>query len=160
MYEARRPRRPAAARRPVLIGPRRLARCRAARRTGGPARRRGPKPTPTDPRVKQIATLERQLALANARAERLARIVDLQKKVSQLLGLALPASFRSSRTSASTSSICVNVSSRASRRALQASTNWSAPRLVIRWVASGGARCRSGGELDMVSANMMRAVPI
>jgi hypothetical protein len=41
--------------------------------------------------VKQIATLERQLARATARAERLELIVELQKKVAQLLGLALPA---------------------------------------------------------------------
>lgn len=70
-----------------------LAVWRAAARRGelaGPAPRRGPKPTPVDPHVKQIAQLERQLARANARAERLALIVDLQKKVSQLLGLALP----------------------------------------------------------------------
>lgn len=72
-----------------------LAAWRAAAQRGelaGPARRRGPTPTPIDPHVKQIAQLERQLARANARAERLALIVDLQKKVSQLLGLALPAS--------------------------------------------------------------------
>ena len=72
-----------------------LAAWRAAAQRGelaGPARRRGPKPTPVDPRMKQIAQLERQLARANARAERLALIIELQKKVSQLLGLALPAS--------------------------------------------------------------------
>ena len=72
-----------------------LAAWRAAAQLGelaGPARRRGPKPTPVDPRMKQIAQLERQLARANARAERLALIIELQKKVSQLLGLALPAS--------------------------------------------------------------------
>ena len=72
-----------------------LAAWRAAAQRGelaGSARRRGPTPTPVDPRVKQIATLERQLARAEARAERLALIVELQKKVSQLLGLALPAS--------------------------------------------------------------------
>jgi transposase len=53
--------------------------------------RRGPKPTPTDPSVKRIADLERQLGRATARADRLEIIVELQKKVSQLLGLALPA---------------------------------------------------------------------
>ena len=52
--------------------------------------RRGPKPTPVDPSVKRIALLERQLARATARAERLELIVELQKKVAQLLGLALP----------------------------------------------------------------------
>lgn len=68
---------------------------RAAARRGelaGLALRRGPKPTPSDPHVKRIAALERQLAQATARAERLELIVALQKKVSQLLGLALPMS--------------------------------------------------------------------
>ena len=72
-----------------------LASWRAAFARGeltGPARRRGPTPTPADPHVKEIATLKGQLARAEARAERLALIVELQKKVSQLLGLALPAS--------------------------------------------------------------------
>jgi hypothetical protein len=41
--------------------------------------------------VKRIAHLERQLARATARAERLELIVELQKKVAQLLGLAIPA---------------------------------------------------------------------
>ena len=66
---------------------------RAAARRGelaGLAQRRGPKPTPPDPNVKRIADLERQLARATARAERLEVIVELQKKVAQLLGLALP----------------------------------------------------------------------
>jgi len=40
--------------------------------------------------VKRIAELERQLASATARADRLELIVGLQKKVSQLLGLTLP----------------------------------------------------------------------
>ncbi len=52
--------------------------------------RRGPKPTPADPSVKRIADLERQLVRATARADRLEIIIELQKKVSQLLGLALP----------------------------------------------------------------------
>ena len=72
-----------------------LAAWRAAARRGelgGVAPRRGPKPTPPDPRVKRIADLERQVARVTARAERLALIVELQKKVAQLLGLALPAS--------------------------------------------------------------------
>ena len=72
-----------------------LAAWRATARRGelaGLAQRRGPKPTPPDPQVKQIATLERQLARATARAERLELIVELQKKVAQLLGLAPPAS--------------------------------------------------------------------
>jgi transposase len=60
--------------------------------------RRGPKPTAVDPNVKRIATLERQLGRATARAERLELIVELQKKVAQLLGLALPASDDSPET--------------------------------------------------------------
>jgi transposase len=64
----------------------------------GEARRRGPKPRPSDPSVKRIALLERQLKHATARAERLALIVELQKKVAQLLGLALPASDDSPET--------------------------------------------------------------
>jgi transposase len=75
---------------------------RAAVRSGalvaGEARRRGPKATPPDPNVKRIALLERQLKQATARAERLEVIVELQKKVSQLLGLALPASDDSPET--------------------------------------------------------------
>ncbi len=72
-----------------------LATWRAARRRGelaGLAQRRGPKPALPDPRAKQIAELERQLAKTTARAERAEAIVELQKKVSQLLGIALPAS--------------------------------------------------------------------
>ncbi len=72
-----------------------LAAWRTAARRGelaGLAQKRGPKPTPPDPNVKRIAALERQLARANARAERLEIIVEVQKKVSLLLGLALPAS--------------------------------------------------------------------
>lgn len=69
---------------------------RAAAKRGvlvaGETRRRGPKPTPPDPNVKRIAQLERQLVRATARAERLELIVELQKKVAQLLGLALPTS--------------------------------------------------------------------
>ena len=70
-----------------------LAAWRAAARRGelaGLAQKRGPKPVPVDPSVKKIAALERQLARANARAERLEIIVEVQKKVSQLLGLTLP----------------------------------------------------------------------
>lgn len=64
----------------------------------GESRRRGPKSTPPDPSVKRIALLERQLRRATARAERLELIVDLQKKVAQLLGLALPTSDDSPET--------------------------------------------------------------
>jgi len=66
---------------------------RAAERRGelrGPAKRRGPVPTPADPAIKRIAALERELAKATARAERAELIIDAQKKFSQLLGLTLP----------------------------------------------------------------------
>ena len=72
-----------------------LATWRAARRRGelaGLAQRRGPKAAPPDPRAKRIAELERQLAKVTARAERAEAIVEVQKKVSQLLGIALPPS--------------------------------------------------------------------
>ena len=72
-----------------------LASWRAARRRGelaGLAQRRGPKPVPPDPRAKRIIELERQLAKVTARAERAEAIVEVQKKVSQLLGIALPPS--------------------------------------------------------------------
>jgi transposase-like protein len=71
---------------------------RAAARRGeltGLGPRRGPKPTRSPaaaPQATRIADLERQLRRATARAERLELIVELQKKVAQLLGLALPAS--------------------------------------------------------------------
>jgi transposase len=68
---------------------------RAAARRGklaGLAQRRGPKPVAVDPSVKRIAELERQLKRTTARAERAELIVELQKKVALLLGLALPAS--------------------------------------------------------------------
>lgn len=64
-----------------------LAGWRAAQRQGdltGPARRRGPAPTPPHPHAKRVAELERQLAKATARAERAEALVAVQKKVSAL----------------------------------------------------------------------------
>jgi len=66
---------------------------RAAAKRGeltGPARRRGPKPTPPAPHVHRILVLERALAKATARAEHAEALVDLQKKVAELLGRTLP----------------------------------------------------------------------
>ena len=66
---------------------------RAAARRGeltGPAKRRGPAPTPPHPSVVRIAQLERALATVTRRAERAELIVDAQKKFSQLIGLTLP----------------------------------------------------------------------
>ena len=66
---------------------------RAAAKRGeltGPARRRGPKQTPPDPRTQRILVLERALAKATARAEHAEALVELQKKVAELLGRTLP----------------------------------------------------------------------
>ncbi len=71
-----------------------LASWRAASKRGelaGLTQKRGPKPALPDPSIKRIAALERQLARATARAERLEIIVSVQKKVAELLGLVLPA---------------------------------------------------------------------
>jgi transposase len=69
-----------------------LASWRAQRVNGqlGPApRKRGPVPTAPDARDQQIAELERRAQRAEARADRAERLVELQKKVSELLGLPL-----------------------------------------------------------------------
>lgn len=55
-------------------------------------RRRGPKPKPRDGRDQRIVQLERDCARLQARAERAEALVELQKKVSLLLGLQLPKS--------------------------------------------------------------------
>ncbi len=56
------------------------------------AKPRGPKPALLDPRDKRIAELERDVAQLGRRAERAEAIVEVQKKLSQLLGIALPTS--------------------------------------------------------------------
>lgn len=53
-------------------------------------KQRGPKAMPVDPRDKRIAELERDVARLGRRAERAEAIVEVQKKLSQLLGIALP----------------------------------------------------------------------
>ena len=53
-------------------------------------KRRGPLPKVVDPRDKQIVELERQIARMTKRAERAEALVELQKKVSEILGIALP----------------------------------------------------------------------
>ncbi len=52
--------------------------------------RRGPKPKPVDPRDKRIAQLEREVVKLGRRAERAEALVEVQKKLSELLGIALP----------------------------------------------------------------------
>jgi transposase len=53
-------------------------------------KKRGPKAKPADPRDKKIAQLERDNAKLAARAERAEALVEVQKKLSRLLGIALP----------------------------------------------------------------------
>lgn len=73
-----------------------LAAWRAARQRGELAalggKRRGPKPERPDPRQKRIAELERDNRRLRARAERAEALVEVQKKLAELLGLELPAS--------------------------------------------------------------------
>lgn len=70
-----------------------LSAWRAARRSGALAgltpRVRGPKPKPIDPRDRKIAELEREKARLTARLERAEGLIEVQKKVSQLLGIPL-----------------------------------------------------------------------
>lgn len=54
-----------------------------------PSKKRGPKPT-RDARDKQIAELQQENARLHKRAERAEALVELQKKVSELLGIQLP----------------------------------------------------------------------
>lgn len=73
-----------------------LAAWRAARQRGELAalgsKRRGPKPGRPDPRQKRIVELERDNRRLRARAERAEALVEVQKKLAELLGLELPAS--------------------------------------------------------------------
>lgn len=59
-------------------------------RAGLTPRKRGPQPRVVDERDRRIAELERQNAKLGRRAERAEALVELQKKVSQILGIALP----------------------------------------------------------------------
>ncbi len=71
-----------------------LAAWRATRRRGELAglapKARGPKPTRPGPRDRKIVELERENRRLQARAERAEALVELQKKVSDLLGVTLP----------------------------------------------------------------------
>ncbi len=68
---------------------------RAARDRGEIAgltpKKRGPKRAPPDPRETQLVALARETQRWKARAERAEALVDIQKKVSMLLGIARPA---------------------------------------------------------------------
>lgn len=56
---------------------------------GGSTKKRGPKASPTDDRDKRIAELERLNAKLERRAVRAEALVELQKKVAELLGTPL-----------------------------------------------------------------------
>ncbi len=70
-----------------------LAAWRAARRRGElvglTPRPRGPKAKPVDPRDRKIAEQARENARLQARLERAEGLIEVQKKVSQLLGIPL-----------------------------------------------------------------------
>lgn len=53
-------------------------------------KKRGPKPKEVDPRDKQVAEMAREIVKLTRRAERAEALVALQKKLSELLGIALP----------------------------------------------------------------------
>jgi transposase len=57
---------------------------------GGVTPKRGPKPKPVDSRDREIEQLKRENAKLAARAERAEQLVELQKKVAELLGRPLP----------------------------------------------------------------------
>jgi transposase-like protein len=52
---------------------------------------RGPKPTPPDPHSEELAKLRSENARLQARLTQAELIIDVQKKVAQLLGASLPA---------------------------------------------------------------------
>jgi transposase-like protein len=64
---------------------------RQAGELGGLApKRRGPAPQAKNPLAVRVVALEREMTRLTARAERAEALVELQKKVSELLGIALP----------------------------------------------------------------------
>ena len=52
-------------------------------------KKRGPSPKEKNPLAAKVAALEREVARQKARAERAEALVDLQKKVSEILGIEL-----------------------------------------------------------------------
>lgn len=70
-----------------------LSAWRAARQRGDLAglapRARGPKARPVDPRDRKIAEQAREISRLQARLERAEGLIEVQKKVSQLLGIPL-----------------------------------------------------------------------
>lgn len=67
---------------------------RAARARGGldalTPKRRGPKARQANPLEKEVAELKHALAKSEARAKRAEALVELQKKISELLGIPQP----------------------------------------------------------------------
>ena len=55
----------------------------------GLSRKRGPSPKPRNPLADKVRVLERETARLKARAERAEGLVELQKKVSEILGIEL-----------------------------------------------------------------------
>jgi transposase len=55
-------------------------------------KKRGPAPMPTNPLAAKVAALEREVTRYKVRAERAEALVELQKKVAELLGTARPPS--------------------------------------------------------------------
>ena len=53
-------------------------------------KKRGPKSQPVDPRDEELAALRREITKLTRRAEQAELIVEVQKKLSQLLGVELP----------------------------------------------------------------------
>jgi len=53
-------------------------------------KRRGPAPKPKNPLAAKVGALEREVTRHRARADRAEALVELQTKVSELLGIALP----------------------------------------------------------------------
>ena len=53
-------------------------------------KKRGPQAKPADSRDRELAEKDREIAKWKRRAERAEALVEVQKKVSQLLGIALP----------------------------------------------------------------------
>ena len=58
--------------------------------TGLTPKKRGPAPRPKNPLAGKIAALEREVTRQTARAERAEALVEIQKKVAELLGTARP----------------------------------------------------------------------
>jgi transposase len=73
-----------------LLSEWRAARARAERSAFEP-KQRGPKAAPKDPRDAELARLTRENEHLHKKLRKAELMIDLQKKVSQILGIALPA---------------------------------------------------------------------